>query len=122
MRPDFVIFRTPQTRRQKHTSEHLFYRIASSDYFLMSVIILERPKWKQLFIPLLCLIQLKSCNCIKIEKPPEVFCKNGVPKNFAKFIEKHLCQILFFNKIAGLSPATLLKKRLWYRYFTVNFA
>ena len=27
-----------------------------------------------------------------------------------------------FNKVASLSPATLLKKRLWYRCFPVNFA
>ena len=27
----------------------------------------------------------------------------------------------FFNKIAGLSPATLLKKRLWHKCFPVNF-
>ena len=25
---------------------------------------------------------------------------------------KHLCQSLFFDKVAGLRPATLLKKRL----------
>ena len=35
--------------------------------------------------------------------------------------QKHLCQSLFFNKGAGLSPATLLKKRLWQRCFLVNF-
>ena len=57
---------------------------------------------------------------------------------------KHLCQSLFFNKVAGLScirnkcgeirsissysvwrrerPATLLKKRLWLRCFPMNFA
>ena len=29
---------------------------------------------------------------------------------------------LFFNKVAGLRPATLLKKRLWHRCFPVNFA
>ena len=29
---------------------------------------------------------------------------------------------LFFNKAAGLSAATLLKKRLWHRCFPVNFA
>ena len=28
----------------------------------------------------------------------------------------------FFNKVAGLSPATLLKKSLWHRCFPVNFA
>ena len=27
----------------------------------------------------------------------------GVPRNFAKFTGKHLCQGLFFNKVAGLS-------------------
>ena len=51
----------------------------------------------------------------------EVFCKNGVLKNFAKFTGKHLCQGLFFNKVAGLRTATLLKKRLWHRCFPVNF-
>ena len=28
---------------------------------------------------------------------------------------------VFLNKIAGLRPATLLKKRFWHRYFPVNF-
>ena len=47
--------------------------------------------------------------------------KKGVLRNFTKFTEKHLCQSLFFNKVAGLRPATLLKKRLWHRCFPVNF-
>ena len=34
-----------------------------------------------------------------------------------KFAGKHLCQGLFFNKIADLRPATLLKMRLWQRCF-----
>ena len=38
--------------------------------------------------------------------------KKGVLRNFAKFTGKLLCQSLFFNKVAGLMPATLLKKRL----------
>ena len=33
----------------------------------------------------------------------EVFCKKGVLRNFAKFTGKHLCQSLFFNKVAGLA-------------------
>ena len=37
-----------------------------------------------------------------------------------KFTGKHLCHILVFNKVAGLRPATFLKKWLWYRYFPVN--
>ena len=42
--------------------------------------------------------------------PPELFCKKGVLRTFAKFTEKHQCQGLFFNKVAGLRPATLLKR------------
>ena len=32
---------------------------------------------------------------------PEVFCEKGVLRNFSKFTGKHLCQSLFFNKVAG---------------------
>ena len=34
---------------------------------------------------------------------------------------KNLCQNLFLNKVAGLRAATLLKKRLRYRCFPVNY-
>ena len=55
------------------------------------------------------------------KQPPEVFCKKSVLRNFAKFTGKYLCQSLFFNKVAGLMPTTLLKKRLWPRCFPANF-
>ena len=48
--------------------------------------------------------------------------KKVVLKIFAKFKGKHLSQNLFFKKVAGLKPASLLKKRLWRRCFSVNFA
>ena len=51
-----------------------------------------------------------------------MFCKKGVLRNSAKFTGKHLCQSLYFNKVAGFRPVTLLKKRLWHRCFPVNFA
>ena len=38
--------------------------------------------------------------------------KKGVLRNFTKFTGKYLCQSLFFNKVAGLRPATLLKNTL----------
>ena len=47
---------------------------------------------------------------------PKVFCKKGVVKNFAKFTGKHRCWGLFFKRVAAL-----LKKRLKYRRFPVNF-
>ena len=40
--------------------------------------------------------------------------------SFTKFTEKHLCQSLFFNKVADLSTVTLLKKKLRHRCFPVN--
>ena len=45
--------------------------------------------------------------------------RKGVLRNFRKFTD--LCQSLFFNKVTGVRPATLLKERLWQRCFTVNF-
>ena len=47
---------------------------------------------------------------------------NGVLNIFAKFTGKHLSQILFFNKVAGIRPVTSLKERLWSRRFFMNFA
>ena len=41
--------------------------------------------------------------------------------SFAKFAGKH-CWNLFCNEVAGLRPATLLKRRLQHRYFPVNIA
>ena len=38
--------------------------------------------------------------------------KNSVLGNFAKFIGKHLCQSLFFDKVTFLRPATLLTETL----------
>ena len=40
----------------------------------------------------------------------------------SKNSQENTCARAFFNKVAGLSLATLLKKRLQYRCFPVNFA
>ena len=40
---------------------------------------------------------------------------------FAKFTGKNLSQSFFFNKVVGLRLATILKERLWYRCFPINF-
>ena len=55
----------------------------------------------------------KSCH-------PEVFYKKDALKNFTKFTGKHLCRNHFFYKVAGLRPATLLKKRFGHVCFPVN--
>ena len=59
------------------------------------------------------LIMVIRCNIQK--QPLEIFCEKRCSLKF------HKIQSLFFNKVAGLRPATLLKKRLWYRSFPVNF-
>ena len=51
----------------------------------------------------------------------QIFFKIGVLKNFAGFTGKHMCQSLFFNKVAGMRPATLLKKDTLAQLFSVNF-
>ena len=65
---------------------------------------------------------LRMSNYSIQKEPPEVFCKKAILKNFAKFTGKHLCQSLFFHKVACLRPATLVKTRLWHRCLLVNFA
>ena len=41
---------------------------------------------------------------------PKAFYKKGVLRNFAKFTGKHLCQSLFFNKVADLEACDFIKK------------
>ena len=42
------------------------------------------------------------------KQPPEVRYEKIFFRNFTEFTGKHLRQSLFFNKIAGFNPATLL--------------
>ena len=47
-----------------------------------------------------------------------------VKKVFLKILQNsqvNTCATVFLNKVADLRPATLLKKRLWRRFFPVNF-
>ena len=58
-------------------------------------------------VPEVCLHRKWKSGTIFQKQPPEVLYKKGVLRNFTK-----LC----------LSPATLLKKRLWHRCFPLDFA
>ena len=74
--------------------------------------VLEKVVWRKYFVT----------DCRKFRRSftsgrPDVFCKKGFLKSFPKFAGKHLCQSIFFNKVAGLTPVTLLKKGLWLRSF-----
>ena len=66
---------------------------------------------------------------------PEMFCKKGVLKNFAKFTGKYLRWSLFLIKLQAVAvggrqvvagrllqaEATLLQKKLWYWCFPLSF-
>ena len=61
--------------------------------------------------------------------PSSYYCVSGavvrrcsVKKVFLEISQNSQKSRLFFNKVARLRPATLLKKSLWHRCFSVNFA
>ena len=55
------------------------------------------------------------------KQPLKVFYKKVVLRHFAKFTGTHLCQSLFFNKVAGLRPATLLNKKTFAQLCSCEF-
>ena len=80
--------------------KHLFYRTPPDDY------------QKQPFVDVL----QTRCSC------PEVFCKKGGCRNFAKFIGKQLYQSLLFNKLQAWQACNFIKTEIWHRCFPVYFA
>ena len=61
--------------------------------------------------------ELVTCNLKAFMFWETVAFQKGILKNLTKFTGKHLCWSLFFCKVAGLSPATSLKKRHSHRCF-----
>ena len=53
-------------------------------------------------------------------QPSEAFYTKDALKKIAKFIRKQLFRSLFFNKVAGLKPVTLLKRDSDTGVFSVN--
>ena len=64
-------------------------------------------KYRGTFIKVIPIIDVVLVLSLQKSSRPEVFFKKGLLQTFVKF----RCE-----------PATLLKKRLWHRYFPVNFA
>ena len=56
-------------------------------------------------------------------QPPEVFFEKRCSKKFRKIHGKHLCQNLFFNKVAGLKPeaCNFIKKETLAQAFSCEF-
>ena len=53
---------------------------------------------------------------------PEMFCKRGVPRNFAKFTAKLLRQSLFFNKLQASGLQLNIKKETLIQLFSSEFS
>ena len=53
------------------------------------------------------------------KQPPEMLSKKGVLRSFTKFTAKHMCQILFFNKVPGLRPES--QAQVFFCEFFKNF-
>ena len=64
-------------------------------------------KYRGTFIKVIPIIDVVLVLSLQESSRPEVFFKKGLLQTFVKFRRE---------------PATLLKKRLWHRYFPVNFA
>ena len=83
-----------------------YFKFQMSSKMLLSVILYSRRLW------------LKKSDYSRSSQRRCSLWKDAL-RNFTKF--RVLRQSLFFNKVPGLRPATLLKKILWRRCFPVNF-
>ena len=66
------------------------------------------------------IISCRVCDVKYRSSVLEVFCEKGVLRNFAKFTGKHLCQSLFFNKVAG-GACNIIKKETLVQVFSCEF-
>ena len=97
----------------------LFYRtpLVAASTFMIPDYIINTNKRKYLKINMY-LSQWPDCSEAVIQ---EVLWKKGVFKNFAKFTGKQLCWSLFLKSWRSKACNFILKKRLHYRCFPVNF-
>ena len=97
------LFRDAATTNQKSNKE-LFYKNSFNSFRLLNTF------WQNLKF-----LQHSRSSC------QEVFSKKDVLRNFANL--KHLCQSLFFNKVAGLKPegCNFIKKGTMTQVFSCEF-
>ena len=112
----FALYQVSFTISSKFSIVHLFICTFQHMYYIR---IWQIHFWCNRFLK--NYLSTKLFDIVRSSRP-DVFCKKSNLRNFTKFTGKHLCQRLFFNKIADLRSATLLKKKLWHRCFPVNFA
>ena len=114
------VFRDDNRRRIQNPVKHLRWSFLQNNRLYLTVYYF--CKTLHIFVSQgICLDKTKQNLGVRSNRP-EVLCRKGVLRKFAKFTGNHLCQRIFSNKFAALRPATLLKKRLCHRCFPVNFS
>ena len=58
--------------------------------------------------------------CNNRSSRPEVFCKKCVPRNFAKFTRKHLCQKLYLKRDSGTGVFLWILRNFYEHLFLQN--
>ena len=95
----------------------MFLKDANSLYLYVLVLTLMQTRIHNLFLKFsIVLRENKYCKSSR----PDVFCEKGVLRNYAKFTGKHVCQSLFFNKVAG-GACNFLKKETLTHVFSCEF-
>ena len=70
-------------------------------------------------------LKVLSCHNLRNVNQEAVARRCSVKKVFLEISQnsqENTCVRVFFSNVPGLRPATLLKKKLWHRCFSVNFA
>ena len=105
------------------------HETADSVTFTEEILNGKLPEWKIFLCSACCPWHVNSLEILSVSmllmkvrsRHQRCSARIGVLINYTKFAWKHLRQSLFFNKVAGLRSATLLKKRLLHRWFPVSF-
>ena len=79
----------------EESKQHVLFIKKSFDFICFS---LEKTNVKKNYTKI---SSLKGFSAFFRSSFPDVFCGKGVPKNFTKFLGKHLCQSLFFKPLRG---------------------
>ena len=105
-------------------SDHLFHRVTQGNFlFQVQVAGFQPPDTgKKYFTSAFQAFYTRTRSSYSKARSSHKRChiRKGVLRNFVKFTGKHLCRSLFLNKVAGLSPATLIKRDSGHRCFPVN--
>ena len=104
----------PASLRKKlfHASSFMYFTLIFSECFTITsskeALKVCTHNFIQRNVVLLVIYLFHHDSSKSLSSRQEVFCEKSVLRNFTKFAGKHLCQSLFFNKVAGLRPQAKL--------------